>query len=116
MYKAESFAPLGLVPFSGSRPRACAVGCILAPLRGFTQRGLRHRGFPHITGIRSRQILNSGAQGEVGAYLPDRAFQRIFNISNTMRVPSRSGLMRVPALWAHATGISITLKPYFSAR
>jgi hypothetical protein len=56
MYKAESFAPLGLVPFSGSRPTGYAVGCILAPLRGFTHRGFRHRGFPHITGIRFQAI------------------------------------------------------------
>ncbi len=34
MYEAESFAPLGL-SLRGSRPTACAVGCILAPLCGF---------------------------------------------------------------------------------
>jgi len=34
MYKAESFAPLGL-SLPRSRPTAYAVGCILAPLRGF---------------------------------------------------------------------------------
>ena len=33
MYEAESFAPLGL-SLRGSRPTACAVGCILAPLCG----------------------------------------------------------------------------------
>jgi len=35
MYEAESFAPLGLYQ-ACRRPTAYAVGCILAPLRGFS--------------------------------------------------------------------------------
>jgi hypothetical protein len=63
-----------------------------------------------------KQLRSSKAQGGVGAYLPVSAFQRIFNISTTMRVPSRNGLMRVPVLCAQATGTSATLNPYFFAR
>jgi hypothetical protein len=33
MYEAESFAPLGL-SLRCRKPTACAVGCILTPLRG----------------------------------------------------------------------------------
>jgi hypothetical protein len=49
MYETESFAPLGLLPFSWI-PTACAVGCILPPLRGLPHRGFRDRGFPNIDG------------------------------------------------------------------
>jgi hypothetical protein len=30
----QSFAPSGLIVFGAGIPTACAVGCILAPLRG----------------------------------------------------------------------------------
>ena len=43
MYEAVSFAPLGLLP-PWSKPTAGAVGCTLAPLRGFhIRRGFHNR-------------------------------------------------------------------------
>jgi len=41
MYEAESFAPLGL-SLRRRRPTAGAVGCILAPLRGFVRSVIPH--------------------------------------------------------------------------
>jgi hypothetical protein len=36
--KVVSFAPSGLALFCRPKPTACAVGCILAPLRGWAAR------------------------------------------------------------------------------
>ena len=67
-----SAAPPGLVPFSSGIPTACAVGCILSPLRGCgrdrsegSQNPHRHASVPRIgmLRLRSRFVTRAGKPG-----------------------------------------------------
>ncbi len=49
-------------------------------------------------------------------YFPLIPFQQIFSVSTNIWTPSRNGLIRVPSLWVHTTGTSVTLNPHFLAR